>query len=608
MNRDDVGTRRENLQALLGAIGGAAGLAALGGCAPDAADKGNVEARAGDLSGTTNIQWVDTAANLRALAGTANAVAILEGYTKPNDGGGGVFVWSTTGALDDGGTFLNAFGLSNSRAGWRRIYSGPLNIRWFGAHPTLTALANTTAIKLAFISAVVAGGGTVYVPAGNYLFGDDLSPLLLNEHISLVGDGIASILTYVGSGVALYWQPHKGTGVEMLSVIADLQITTNNSASKVAVYMTDTYRAVMRNVFIQGNGAGGFSQAGIVMQGQVPIDIEQDNVAFCHIEECSIILCGGDGIQLLGQIFACTAVRSQFSNNGFWAVHSPADQALVNGFSVVDCDLEGNGYGGISGTFHHARFVGNYFEPNGASTSCVFLSVHFTPTHPLTDPPQYGRALEISGNRIAGWIGPYAVDVSCSGLIGLSMCNNFFAANVPARGNVAGASFQGVTGLLLRGNDFESPPGIEVLGTYHANDLGLDVRVYRFALASLPSNQSTALPLDSAQARFTAIPMPHAGYVLGATVMLSQAPSAGSSVDVQVQRNQSLVGHLDTGPITASTFDTATPSLGGTLAIADKLAVGDLLGVVATANGAIGAPDIFVDVAVGFGDIGTAIF
>src|SRR5262249_54849682 len=150
-------------------------------------------------------------------------------------------------------------------------------------------------------------------------------------------------------------------------------------------------------------------------------------------------------------IFSCTVTRSQMSNNGLWGVHTQSHESLANGFSVLDCDLEGNGSGGISGTFRHARFVGNYFEHNPAASSCPFLSVQILPP---TDLPEYGWALEAAGNRVSSWVGPYAIDVFCSGLIGMSVSNNCFAANDADRGNVAAGRFQGALGLVLRGNMF----------------------------------------------------------------------------------------------------------------------------------------------------------
>ncbi len=70
---------------------------------------------------------------LRATTGTDGQIRHLKGYTTSGDGAEGLFRWSTTAAVDDGGTILNAGGLGASGAGWRRIYDGALNAKWFGA-------------------------------------------------------------------------------------------------------------------------------------------------------------------------------------------------------------------------------------------------------------------------------------------------------------------------------------------------------------------------------------------------------------------------------------------------------------------------------------------
>jgi hypothetical protein len=116
--------------ALLGALGGAAFLEA---CSAEAVGMTpeQVAETTSALSGTTNINWVDTVPNLRSLVGAANWIAIVEGRSALNDGGGGVFAWSTTAVLDNDGTVVNpGFG---TNPGWRRIFSGAVDVRWFGA-------------------------------------------------------------------------------------------------------------------------------------------------------------------------------------------------------------------------------------------------------------------------------------------------------------------------------------------------------------------------------------------------------------------------------------------------------------------------------------------
>lgn len=115
----------------------ALGLVALTSCV-DASDDGpapELGTDTADLPGTT-FSWVDTRANLRALAaptGATSKVVGLEGCLAAGDGGGGVFFWSSIDTTpDDNGTVIQPTG--GAAAGrWRRIDSGPLNARWFGA-------------------------------------------------------------------------------------------------------------------------------------------------------------------------------------------------------------------------------------------------------------------------------------------------------------------------------------------------------------------------------------------------------------------------------------------------------------------------------------------
>lgn len=155
----DIDVTRRDLGALLGVLGGAAGLAALANCSPG--QNGSSEPSAttslpwttadGGVNGT-NFQWVDTirgvgtshpGTNLYNLSGSdssgsSSPVVVVGGYWTPGDGGGGVFYWSNTPITDNGGTFIVPLpsggdgGTGSSGPGWVRVYSGPQNARWFG--------------------------------------------------------------------------------------------------------------------------------------------------------------------------------------------------------------------------------------------------------------------------------------------------------------------------------------------------------------------------------------------------------------------------------------------------------------------------------------------
>jgi hypothetical protein len=148
--------RRNLAMALFGALGSAAFLEA---CASDIAEPEKLGVVAAALNGTLN--YADKVCDLRAITGgSLGWIAVLGGYASRGDGGGGIFIWDTTAAVDDSGLFFNNVSPPSAAAGWRRIYSGPIDVRWFGAVGTSDA---TTAFTKA-----LAAGNHVLVPRGSY--------------------------------------------------------------------------------------------------------------------------------------------------------------------------------------------------------------------------------------------------------------------------------------------------------------------------------------------------------------------------------------------------------------------------------------------------------
>jgi hypothetical protein len=129
------------------------------------------------FSGTASVQYVSwigtspqvgTDKNLRNLDGTSTLLAVAAGFWAPGDGGGGVFCWDSTSTTgDDGGTIIVP---SNPTGRWMRIYSGPINVAWFGAVADGVDHKGDGTYDTSFINAaasVAAGlGGTLLLSAG----------------------------------------------------------------------------------------------------------------------------------------------------------------------------------------------------------------------------------------------------------------------------------------------------------------------------------------------------------------------------------------------------------------------------------------------------------
>jgi hypothetical protein len=158
-------SRRELVTKLLGVAAGGAALQALTACAGESGETGFDAEDLGEVGqaimGTATVIYVDSIGtvavidganqNLRGTPGTASQIAVAQGFSSKGDGGGGVFYWDTTTTnRDDGGTYIvpNAVAGETSApdpfplddptpgqtgAGWRRLYSGPINVKWFGA-------------------------------------------------------------------------------------------------------------------------------------------------------------------------------------------------------------------------------------------------------------------------------------------------------------------------------------------------------------------------------------------------------------------------------------------------------------------------------------------
>jgi hypothetical protein len=191
------GSRREALSSLLGLAAGGAALTALTACIADEGSLTFTDTVSEALDGTSGIKWVSSVESLRNLVGAANNIAILQGYTTEGDGGGGLFVWSPTSSVDDGGTFFNILELGQSAAGWRRIYEGPRNVRWYGALGSSTD--DGAAIQRAIDSLGVTGG-TVFFPSGTYL---------ITTTLTIGGETYQQGVRLLGSGAStaavLYW-------------------------------------------------------------------------------------------------------------------------------------------------------------------------------------------------------------------------------------------------------------------------------------------------------------------------------------------------------------------------------------------------------------------
>lgn len=129
-----------------------------------------------------------------------NTEFVVGGYTFTGDGGGGTFIWiPTPPALpDDGGVILYA---ADPNGYFQRLFSGPVNVRWFGAKGD-GVTDDTVAVNKARSSNAFANNGTLYFPIGVYIGASFIFDYVSNARnsINIIGDGQGSVLMTDGNG------------------------------------------------------------------------------------------------------------------------------------------------------------------------------------------------------------------------------------------------------------------------------------------------------------------------------------------------------------------------------------------------------------------------
>lgn len=141
-------------------------------------------------SGASN--YLATIAALRAFVPSVGLVGTqiqVGGYYAVGDGGGGWFdVLNMSPGGDNGGTFINSntVGYYYSRA-----VTQPMDLRFFGLKgDNATDGATQLAALITYMTTI--GGGEVFIPPGNFVYGSDQR--VLGNYISWIGTGPKSAL------------------------------------------------------------------------------------------------------------------------------------------------------------------------------------------------------------------------------------------------------------------------------------------------------------------------------------------------------------------------------------------------------------------------------
>lgn len=265
--------------------------------------------------------YVENYAALRALDPTtypAGYVANVGGYDSVNDGGGGAFVYVPSGTdADNDGTILTP---SNNVGRWYRVYSGAVNVKWFGATgdgstDDFQAIQNA----ITYLEST-ANGGAIFLPSGEYNIEGQLD-FSGDKPIYFFGEGEGStVINAIGVGIAL----HLGTGSGDKTIdirVAGMSIIGSDSAD-IGIQVDRLHQILLDRVLISG-----FVTAGVDMNMAYNNELRD-----LFIEECGKgILIDDDNEYTLitrAKIYNCDEVGIHFRNGS------------CSGSKIMFCDIE----------------------------------------------------------------------------------------------------------------------------------------------------------------------------------------------------------------------------------------------------------------------------
>jgi hypothetical protein len=143
---------------------------------------------------------VDSIAELRALTPSGAEKVLVLGYYGVNDGGGGTFYYdsSDTSSSDNGGTLIVGTAGMAPFPRWKRIYSGAVSVKWFGAKAD-----GSTNDTMAIYKSIDSGANQIFFPKTSSYYLVKTHKDTAGSPFSTVGVAIRiprSSMTFFGEG------------------------------------------------------------------------------------------------------------------------------------------------------------------------------------------------------------------------------------------------------------------------------------------------------------------------------------------------------------------------------------------------------------------------
>jgi hypothetical protein len=292
----------------------------------------------------------------------------IQHHTTADGQGGGLFYWDSSSiSTDNNGTIIKLTSVATGR--YKRLYSGAINARWFGAvidGSTNDATAITAAALL----------GVVYIPSGTCLV--DANLILVN---GLYGDGIGQTILKHGTNVTNTTFITLGAGAPNNPDAHCRYLTIDgnqgNNGSFTAAELVLNQKTVAEQVEIKNFNASGIDPA------SYGVDSKVINCIITGIGSATVGSSFGININVAGTVnmlISGTTIRNCRLN---------AILGQGTGTKIINCHFEGNhvqtvptgggqiSVGGVAADSTMTIISNNTFGPGGgASASGMELNGH----------------------------------------------------------------------------------------------------------------------------------------------------------------------------------------------------------------------------------------
>lgn len=403
--------------------------------------------------------FVENLAALRLIGVTTlnqGYIAQVGGHTTPFDGGGGLFAYNAGAAdADNDGTIVRPV---SGIGRWYRIFSGGINVRWFGVNSSGVASAtNNTRVANAVAAVIAAGGGSlIFNGGGTFRFsgyiviaGDDVEIdlganttiegyqltgqqipfgslfVVQGERCSFVGQGPSSLIAMVGGSTAnAITFLHRGNGLVM-------SLAIDGGKDSVASIVDDTFETGISIINATGTNPsptkGRFRVIGVACRnfGHYGITLFGDLVSYSQIEATQ---CYDNGVLVdANSVGTGIAVNAGVNNVTFTGVQCWGNKR--HGYDISSAGVQQNAI----------EIIGGFCRDNG---SCGIVSHEEATFGSIVNVGQNG--LTITGGFQAISNGTHGINVATADNVGV--IQNVVIGDVIARDNLG-------YGILIQSND-----------------------------------------------------------------------------------------------------------------------------------------------------------